>query len=130
MKKKPSYQVAQQSLKGINLPKIETVKNLYSGREYDVHIENPEFTCLCPKTGLPDFANIIIDYCPAEKLIELKSLKYYFLGYRNLGVFHEFLANKVLDDLVKVSNPQKMKVTATFNTRGGINATVSATYPQ
>ena len=108
--------------------KIETVKNKYPKRDYNVHIEFPEFTCVCPRTGLPDFATIIIDYVPDKKIIELKSLKYYFISFRNKGVFHETVVNKILDDLVKACKPRSMKVVGEFGVRGGIKTTVTATY--
>ena len=81
------------------MSKIKALKNPYPNREYNIHIEFPEFTCVCPKTSLPDFANIIIDYVPDKKIVELKSLKLYFVSYRNLGMFHEKVINKVLEDL-------------------------------
>lgn len=109
--------------------KLATVKNRYPDREYNVHIEFPEFTCVCPRTGLPDFANIIIDYTPDKKLIELKSLKYYFIGFRNEGVFHETVVNQILDDLVAACRPKKMTVVGEFGVRGGIKTTVKSCYP-
>jgi 7-cyano-7-deazaguanine reductase len=130
MKHRLTYQNAQTTPKKIKVPKVETFHNLYPDHNYIIHIENPEFTCLCPKTGLPDFATIVIDYVPGEKIIELKSLKYYCFAYRNQGVFHEFVANKILDDLVKACQPKKMEIAVRFNTRGGIDTTVSARYPQ
>ena len=117
-------------MKNIKVPKIETFHNLYPKHSYVIHIEDPEFTCLCPKTGLPDFANIVIDYVPGKTIIELKSLKYYFFAYRNQGVFHEFVANKILEDLVAACQPKKMEIAVHFNTRGGIDTTVRAVYPQ
>jgi 7-cyano-7-deazaguanine reductase len=117
-------------MKRTKLPKIETFPNLYANRDYSIHIENPEFTCLCPRTGLPDFATVTIDYLPGETILELKSLKLYFVAYRNQGIFHEFVANKILDDLFKTCQPKKMEITVHFNTRGGIDTTVKAVYPQ
>ena len=107
---------------------IETVENKYKDRDYNVHIEFPEFTCVCPKTGLPDFATIIIDYTPDKLLIELKSLKLYFVSYRNEGSFHETAINKILDDLVAAAKPRTMKIVGEFNVRGGIRTTVTACY--
>jgi 7-cyano-7-deazaguanine reductase len=112
------------------MKKIETVKNSYAKRDYNVHIEFPEFTCVCPKTGLPDFANIVIDYIPGKKIVELKSLKLYFVGYRNVGIFHENVVNQVLDDIVTACKPRSLKIVAEFGVRGGIKTTVSAEYPQ
>ena len=111
------------------MKKIETVKNKYAQRDYNVHIEFPEFTCVCPRTGLPDFANIIIDYIPDKKIIELKSLKLYFVAYRNEGIFHETAVNKILDDIVAVCSPRQIKVVGEFGVRGGIKTTVTACYP-
>lgn len=110
--------------------KIETVKNNYPKRDYNVHIEFPEFTCVCPRTGLPDFANIIIDYIPDKNIIELKSLKYYFISYRNEGIFHENAVNQILDDLVTACKPRSVKVVGEFGVRGGIKTTVSAEHVQ
>ena len=111
-------------------PKLVTIKNRYPKRDYNVHIEFPEFTCVCPKTGLPDFAKIVIDYIPDKKIVELKSLKLYFVSYRNVGTFHEDVINKILDDLVAACKPREMKIVGEFNVRGGIKTTVSAEYPQ
>ena len=96
---KNSYQGLQKNVRKLKLPKIDTWENQYPEREYAIHIETDEFTCVCPKTGLPDFATIIIDYAPNDKCLELKSLKEYFLAYRELGIFHEHLTNKILDDV-------------------------------
>jgi len=109
---------------------IESVKNNHPGRNYNIHIEFPEFTCVCPRTGLPDFAKIIIDYTPAKKLIELKALKYYFVSYRNKGIFHEYAVNQILDDLIACCKPKKMKVVGEFSNRGGIYTTVTVNYPK
>lgn len=112
------------------MSKITALKNPYPNREYNIRIEFPEFTCVCPKTSLPDFANIIIDYVPDKKIVELKSLKLYFVSYRNLGMFHEKVVNKILDDLVAASKPRSAKIVGEFNVRGGIKTTVSAEYTQ
>ncbi len=112
------------------MKKIQTVKNKSIKRDYNVHIEFPEFTCVCPRTGLPDFATIIIDYVPDKKLIELKSLKLYFVSYRNVGTFHEEVINKILDDLVKACQPKSMKITGDFNVRGGLYTSVNVSFPQ
>jgi len=107
---------------------IEVIDNQYPGKEYTVNIEFPEFTCVCPKTGLPDFATIKIEYVPGKLLIELKSLKMYFISYRNVGIFHEAVINKILDDLVAACKPRSAKIVGEFNVRGGIKTTVSAEY--
>jgi len=109
--------------------KIEVIKNSYPDKDYIVNIEFPEFTCVCPKTGLPDFATIKIEYIPDKLLVELKSLKMYFISYRNVGTFHEDVTNKILNDLVAACKPRSMKVVGEFNVRGGIKTTVSASYP-
>ena len=91
-----------------------------------ITIDIPEFTCICPKTGLPDFAVITIKYIPEELCIELKSLKYYEIFYRNVGIFHENVVNRFLDDLVKACKPRWMEIMGEFNSRGGIKTTVKA----
>ncbi len=101
----------------------------YAGkREIEVEIIQPEFTSLCPMTGLPDFATIIIRYVPDELIVELKSLKYYLLQYRQVGIFYESLVNKILDDLVAVVKPRRMTVIGNFTPRGGIKTVVKAEY--
>ena len=109
-------------------PVIETWKNQYPDRSYVVTIDIPEFTCICPKTGLPDFAAIIIKYIPDRLCIELKSLKYYTIFYRNIGIFNEHVINKMLDDMVKSCKPRWMEIMGEFNARGGIKTTVKAEY--
>ena len=108
---------------------VEVITNKNPQRDYMVNIEFPEFTCVCPRTGLPDFANIKIEYIPDKLIIELKSLKYYFVSFRNVGTFHEDVVNKILDDLSSACKPRMMKVTGEFGVRGGIKTTVSASYP-
>ena len=107
---------------------LETFKNQYPGRDYDIEITCPEFTCVCPKTGQPDFATIKIVYVPDELCIELKSLKLYMFSYRDLGEFHEHVTNKILDDIVSVCKPKRAEVTGDFNVRGGIKTVVKASY--
>ncbi|MFA5113403.1 MAG: preQ(1) synthase [Candidatus Margulisiibacteriota bacterium] len=108
------------------MPEIAVIENKNADRDYAVNIEFPEFTCVCPKTGLPDFATIKIEYIPDKLIVELKSLKLYFVSYRNVGTFHEEVVNKILDDLVAACKPRKIKVVGEFNVRGGIKTTVSA----
>ena len=103
---------------------IETFKNSYPERDYTIHIKIPEFTCLCPKTGQPDFATLFLDYVPDQLCIELKSLKNYIWSYRSEGTFHEAVTNQILDDLVKSCSPRFMRLRAEFNVRGGIYTTV------
>ena len=107
---------------------IETFKNQYPGREYEIDISCPEFTCVCPMTGQPDFGTIQIKYVPAELCIELKSLKLYIYSYRNEGAFHEHVTNKILDDIVEACKPVRAEVRGDFNVRGGIKTVVKATY--
>jgi 7-cyano-7-deazaguanine reductase len=107
---------------------LVTVPNPYAGREYEVSISCPEFTCLCPMTSQPDFAEIRIHYVPGERLIELKALKLYLWSYRDEGAFHEAVVNQVLDDLVAACQPVRMEVVGDFNVRGGIKTVVTARY--
>lgn len=116
------------SFKKIELPEIEAWENQYK-RDYWIKIEHPEFTSVCPKTGLPDFGTITIEYVPDRLCLELKSLKYYFLQYRNLGIFMENIANRVLDDVVRAIKPKKCIVTGNFTPRGGIKSVIVAEYP-
>jgi len=109
---------------------IEIFKNPYPRRDYDIEIDCPEFTCLCPKTGQPDFATIRVSYVPDEFCVELKSLKLYLWNYRNEGAFHEAVTNKILDDLVKAVKPRHMSIEADFFVRGGLHTVVSANYSQ
>lgn len=103
---------------------LETFDNPMPERDYTIRIETPEFTCLCPKTGQPDFAEISIEYIPDLKCIELKSLKLYMWSYRDEGAFHEAVTNQILDNLVAACQPRFMRITADFNVRGGIYTTV------
>jgi 7-cyano-7-deazaguanine reductase len=106
--------------------KLETFPNHNENRDYTVTLQTEEFTCICPKTGQPDFAKIKIQYIPDKKIIESKSLKLYLWSYRNEGVFHEHVTNIILDDLVAVLEPRWCKVSAEFTVRGGIGITVDA----
>ena len=103
---------------------IEVVPNPNPERPYDIEIECPEFTCLCPRTGQPDFATIRVNYVPGARIVELKSLKLYLWNYRDEGVFHETAANRILDDLVGALSPRWIEVEADFNVRGGIHTVV------
>ena len=111
-----------------SIKSLETFKNSHPDRDYEVEMECPEFTCLCPKTGQPDFAEIEIRYIPNKLCVELKSLKLYLWSYRNEGAFHEKVINNILDDLVEVSSPRWMEVIGAFNVRGGIHTTIRASY--
>ena len=127
---KNSYRGLQENIRELKAPAIECWENQYADRDYNVHLEFPEFTCICPKTGLPDFANIVIDYVPDRECVELKSLKEYFIAYRNLGIFHEHLTNKILDDFVSACQPRSARISVEMNVRGGIKTTVTACYPR
>ncbi len=99
---------------------LETFENPNPDRDYTIHIEIPEFTCLCPKTGQPDFAALKLDYVPDQQCVELKSLKLYIWSYRDVGAFHEAVTNRILEDLVAATNPRFMRLTSRFNVRGGL----------
>ena len=107
---------------------IETFPNPQPGREFEIVISCPEFTSLCPKTGLPDFGEIRITYVPGDRCIELKSLKYYIVDFRNRGIFYEAVTNEILDDLVAACQPRRMTVIGDFSVRGGIKTVVKASY--
>jgi 7-cyano-7-deazaguanine reductase len=109
-------------------PPIETFPSQFP--DYEIKIEFPEFTSVCPKTGLPDFGNITIRYVPKKRCLELRSLKLYMLGYRNLGIFYENAVNRILNDIVKACRPVRATVTGEFNPRGGIKSLVEARYPR
>lgn len=99
---------------------LETFANPAPQRDFQIHMEIPEFTCLCPKTGQPDFATLILDYIPEKTCVELKSLKLYIWSFRDQGCFHEAVTNQILDDLVRATKPRFMRLTAKFFVRGGI----------
>ena len=107
---------------------IETFPNPEPARDYEIAVRCPEFTSLCPKTGLPDFGEIRITYVPDTRCIELKALKYYLIGFRDRGIFYEQVTNQILDDLVAVCAPRRMVVVGDFSARGGITTTVTASY--
>ena len=107
---------------------LETFPNPNPERDYEIAFECPEFTCLCPRTGQPDFATIRIRYVPDARCVELKSLKLYLWSYRNEGVFHEAVTNQILDDLVKACEPRRMTVVGDFYVRGGIHTVITATH--
>ncbi len=107
---------------------LVTFANPRPERDYGINLECPEFTCVCPRTGQPDFATIRIQYVPDSLCIELKSLKLYLWSYRNEGAFHEDVTNRILDDLVQACRPRSMSVVGDFNVRGGIHTVVTASY--
>ena len=107
---------------------LETFPNPRPGRDFEIAINCPEFTSVCPKTGLPDFGEIRITYVPGDRCIELKSLKYYIIEFRNRGIFYEAVTNQILDDLVAACQPRQMTVVGDFSVRGGIKTVVTASY--
>ena len=107
---------------------LETFLNPNPERDYEISFDCPEFTCLCPRTGQPDFATIRIRYVPNRLCVELKSLKLYLWSFRDEGHFHEAVTNRILDDLVKATRPRRMTVVGDFDVRGGIHTVVTATY--
>ena len=107
---------------------LETFPNPRPERDFEIEIRCPEFTSMCPKTGLPDFGEIVIRYVPAKTCIELKSLKYYMLEFRSRGIFYEAVTNQILDDLVAACQPRRITVVGAFSARGGITTTVTASY--
>jgi len=127
-KRRSAYEGLQKNIRSLKTPVIEVWQNQYPDKEYVIKLEVPEFTCICPKTGLPDFANIVIEYSPRKDCVELKSFKMYTIFYRNIGIFHEHLINRMLEDLVKAVRPRWMKITGIFNPRGGITTTVMRGY--
>jgi 7-cyano-7-deazaguanine reductase len=122
------YEGLQGHIRDLKLPILECWENQYADRDYTVHLEITEFTCICPKTGLPDFATIIIDYVPDRLCVELRSLKLYITAFRNVGIFHEHAINRILDDLVGAVKPRRLDVRGAFGTRGGITTTVSVSW--
>ncbi len=127
-KNSSQYGGLQGSIKKIKLPKIETWENKYKDRNYTVRLETSEFTCVCPKTALPDFATIYIDYGPDKWCVELKSFKLYLYAFRDIGIFHEHAANRILDDFVKAAKPNQARIRIEFNLRGGIKTTIERMY--
>ena len=103
---------------------LEIVPNEYNKKDYDVNVSIPEFNCVCPRTGLPDFATIKINYIPKEHIVELKSLKLYIVKFRNLGIFHESATNKIYNDFKDACNPKFIEVIGEFSARGGISTVV------
>ncbi len=125
--------MAEQLLYGeqqIASAQLEAVPNPAPGRDYRIEFTCPEFTCLCPRSGFPDFATIHIAYIPDQRLVELKSLKLYINRYRNEHMFHEAAVNKILDDLVALLDPRWMQVVGDFNVRGNIKTVITATHRQ
>ena len=123
------YEGLQDQVRELELPAIETFQNIYPERDYQIHFEIPEFTSICPRTGLPDFGGLVIDYVPDRLCAEMKSLKLYINAFRNIGIFQENAVNRILDDFVKHVRPRSATLTGTFNPRGGMTTVVTARYP-
>lgn len=128
MLKKSSYEDLQKNIRNLKTPDIEVWTNKYSDRDYVIQLSIPECTCICPKTGLPDFMTINLTYSPDKTCLELKSFKLYIVSYRDVGIFHEHIVNRILDDIVKACRPRWAKVEGVINPRGGIQTTVSVEY--
>jgi len=128
VKRESGYEGLQKKIRNLKTPAIEAWNNQYPDKIYAINLEIPEFTCICPKTGLPDFAAITIEYSPRKYCIELKSFKLYTIFYRNIGIFHEHVINKILDDFVRAVKPRWAKIKGVFNPRGGITTTVIREY--
>ncbi len=116
------------ALEAPSVEQLETFANQFAGRDYTIEIVCPELTSVCPKTGQPDFGTITFTYTPAERCVELKSLKLYLQRYRNQGVFYENIVNRLLDDFVSVCRPRRCRVVGAFTPRGGITTTVTCVY--
>ncbi|MFH1655823.1 MAG: preQ(1) synthase [Candidatus Omnitrophota bacterium] len=128
MLKKSTYEGLQKNIRKLKTPKIEVWRNHYSEKVSMIVLDTDEFTCVCPKTGLPDFARIKINYIPNKLCVELKSFKMYLISYRDVGIFHEHLTNKILDDFVNACRPRFARIEVEMNIRGGIKTTVSREY--
>lgn len=125
-----SYEGLQNKVREMKTPAIEVWENQYPDKAYTIKLDIPEFTCICPKTGLPDFAVITLEYSPSKYCVELKSFKLYTVWYRNVGIFHEHFVNRIMEDFVKACKPRWARISATVNPRGGITTTVSREYKQ
>lgn len=123
---KSSYEELQNHIREMDMPAIEVWDNKYADRKYSIQLNIPECTCICPKTGLPDFVVLNVEYCPDKTCIELKSFKMYIIAYRDVGIFHEHLVNRIMDDIVRACQPHWIKVEGIVSPRGGIQTTVVA----
>ena len=128
MAKKKTYQGLQGEIRAWKTPAIDTFENIYSDRDYEIKMTIPEFTCICPKTGLPDFAALHLTYVAGKSCIELKSFKEYLIAYRDHGIFHENVVNKIVDDIAAAIKPKHLRLEGVFNARGGIQTTVVRDY--
>jgi 7-cyano-7-deazaguanine reductase len=118
------YEGLQSDIRTWQTPEIETFANIYSDREYEIRMTIPEFSCICPRTQLPDYAQLALVYVPDKLCLELKSFKEYLVAYRNRGIFHENVVNRVLDDIIAAALPRRARLEGIFNSRGGIQTTV------
>jgi len=125
---KRGYKGLQADIRAWKTPQIDTFENIYADRNFEIIMTFPEFSCICPKTGLPDYAELTLTYVPDRICIELKSFKEYLIAYRNKGIFHENVVNKVTEDIVAAIKPRRLKLEGKFNSRGGIQTTVVRDY--
>ena len=128
MVKRSQYENLQTDIRDWKTPAIEAFVNIYPDRDYEITMTTQEFSCVCPKTGMPDFAELRLTYVPDKLCIELKSFKEYLLAYRNKGIFHENVVNRVIDDVVATIKPRRLRLEGIFNSRGGIQTTVVREY--
>lgn len=128
MNKPSDYENLQTDIRSWATPAIEAFVNIYPDRDYEIQMNVQEFSCVCPKTGMPDFAELKLTFVPDQLCIELKSFKEYLLAYRNKGIFHENVVNRVLDDVVATIKPRRARLEGIFNSRGGIQTTVVREY--
>ncbi len=125
---KKGYKGLQGDIRAWKTPAIDTFENIYGDRDYEITMTTPEFSCICPKTGLPDFAELTLTFVPNKNCLELKSFKEYLLCFRGKGIFHENVINKIVDDIVATINPRRIRLEGKFNSRGGIQTTVVREY--
>ena len=125
---KKTYEGLQENIRSLKTPRIDAWRNKYADKDYEITIQTDEFTCICPKTGLPDFGTIEINYSPDKLCVELKSFKLYLVSFRNAGVFHEHVTNRLLDDFVEACRPRSARISVGFRSRGGIVTTVTREY--
>jgi 7-cyano-7-deazaguanine reductase len=128
MEHSAGYEGRQDDIRDWKTPPMETFRNIYADREYEVRMTTDEFTCVCPRTGLPDFAELTLTYVPDQECLELKSFKEYLMAFRQKGIFHENVVNRVLDDVVAAVRPRRARLEGHFNSRGGIQTTVVREY--
>lgn len=127
---KSQYEGLQSDIREWKTPAIETFTNVYPDRNYEIRMTTAEFSCICPRTSMPDFAELRLSYIPDQLCIELKSFKEYLLAYRSKGIFHENVVNRVVDDIIATIQPRGLRLEGIFNARGGIQTTVVREYSQ